>query len=145
MITAKIEYLLLILIDLAKDRSAGYVLSRDVAERQGIPPKYMPQLMSLLTRKGWVTSLRGAKGGVRLVADPGDITVRDIIDVAGEPFLIKPCIDEKHACLRKDRCPLYPIWTQAQAGVDRVMQSTTLADLMEREKDEKGGHDDVKS
>lgn len=80
---------------------------------------------------------------MRLVADPDEITVRDIIDVAGEPFLIKPCIDERYPCSRKERCPLYPVWTEAQVGVDRVMRSITLADLIEREEECKGGNDDV--
>ena len=65
MVTNKLEYLLLTLMDLAMNNTDDYVVSRDVAERQGISPKYMPQLMALLSRKGWVDSARGCKGGVR--------------------------------------------------------------------------------
>lgn len=133
-ITSKVEYLLLILMDLAENRTPGYVLSRDVAGRQGIPPKYMPQLMALLTKKGWVASVRGARGGVRLVADPRDITIKDVIEAAGEKFQVKPCIDEGHPCSRKERCPLWPVWLEAQTQVDRVMESATLAALIESRK-----------
>lgn len=133
MITTKVEYLLLTLMDLAEHRTPGYVLSREVAERQGIPPKYMPQLMAVLTRRGWVASVRGARGGVRLVADPREITVKDVIEAAGERFLVKPCIDESHPCSRKQRCPLHEVWMRAQAQVDRVMESATIATLVENQ------------
>ncbi|HHY32233.1 MAG TPA: Rrf2 family transcriptional regulator [Firmicutes bacterium] len=130
-ITSKVEYLLLILVDLATNRASGYTLSRDVAERQGIPPKYMPQLMALLTKRGWAASARGAGGGVRLIADPRDITIKDVIETAGERFQIKPCVDERYPCPRRERCPLWPVWVNAQRQVDRVMESTTLAALIE--------------
>ena len=56
MITNKVEYLLMTLMDLAARADEGYVTSREVAVRQGIPLKYMPQIVSLLSKSGWVDS-----------------------------------------------------------------------------------------
>jgi Rrf2 family protein len=131
MVTNKLEYLLLTLLDLALNDTDDYVVSRDVAERQGISPKYMPQLMALLTRKGWVDSARGCKGGVKLVADPREITVSDVVEVAGEPLIIKPCVSSEYHCERKQGCPLNLLWLKAQMSVDRIAENTTLADLLE--------------
>mgnify|MGYP000884868299 FL=1 len=131
MVTNKLEYLLLILMDLAVNKTDDYIVSRDVAERQGIPPKYMPQLMALLSRKGWVDSARGCKGGVRLVADPREITVSDVVEVAGEPLIIKPCVSSEYHCDRKQGCPLNLLWLKAQMSIDRIAENTTLADLLE--------------
>jgi len=126
-----LEYLLLTLLDLALNDTDDYVVSRDVAEGQGISPKYMPQLMALLTRKGWVDSARGCKGGVKLVADPREITVSDVVEVAGEPLIIKPCVSSEYHCERKQGCPLNLLWLKAQMSVDRIAENTTLADLLE--------------
>jgi Rrf2 family protein len=131
MVTNKLEYLLLTLMDLAMNSTDDYVVSRDVAERQGISPKYMPQLMALLTKKGWVDSARGCKGGVRLVADPHEITVSDVVEVGGEPLIIKPCVAAEYPCERKRECPLNLLWLKAQNSVDRIAENTTLADLLE--------------
>ncbi len=131
MVTNKLEYLLLTLMDLALNDTDDYVVSRDVAERQGISPKYMPQLMALLTRKGWVDSARGCKGGVKLVADPREITVSDVVEIAGEPLIIKPCVSSEYHCERKQGCPLNLLWLKAQMSVDRIAEHTTLADLLE--------------
>jgi Rrf2 family protein len=131
MVTNKLEYLLLTLMDLAMNSADNYVVSKDVAERQGISPKYMPQLMALLSRKGWVDSARGCKGGVRLVADPREITVSDVVEVAGEPLIIKPCVSSEYHCDRKQGCPLNLLWLKAQMSIDRIAENTTLADLLE--------------
>ncbi|NLB74333.1 MAG: Rrf2 family transcriptional regulator [Firmicutes bacterium] len=131
MITNKLEYLLLTLMDLAMNGSDEYVVSRDVAERQGISPKYMPQLMALLTSKGWVGSSRGCKGGVMLIADPAEIMVSDVAEVAGEPLIIKACVSSQYRCHRKAECPLNLLWRKVQEGVDGIVENTTLADLLE--------------
>ena len=131
MVTNKLEYLLLTLMDLAANGMESYVVSKDVAERQGISPKYMPQLMALLSKKGWVDSARGCKGGVKLVTDPHEITVSDVVEVAGEPLIIKPCVSSEYQCKRKQWCPLNLLWLKAQMSVDRIADHTTLADLLE--------------
>jgi Rrf2 family protein len=130
MITRRVEYMLLALLDLARHKSEGYVLSRDVASRQDIPAKYMPQIMAVLTRNRWVDSVRGAKGGVRLAVDPKDLRVQDVIEASGDPLLVKECALSTGDCPRKDICPLHGLWQRTQESIDRTMRGTTLADLL---------------
>lgn len=130
MITSKVEYLLLTLIDLASRPSEGYVTSKEVAEHMGIPVKYMPQIVAALARKGWVDASRGAGGGIRLVVDPATITIQDVIDMSNNPLLIKPCVSPDFYCPRKARCPLLPVWLKTQKQIEETMSSTTLADLL---------------
>lgn len=124
--------MLLALLDLASNRGSGYVLSRDVAQRQGIPVKYMPQLMAILSREGWVQSIRGAKGGVRLAVDPGEVTVQDVIRLSGDPLLVKDCVASPGTCSKEAVCPLHPVWSRAQASLDEAIRGTTLANLLTR-------------
>ncbi|MGE5578478.1 MAG: RrF2 family transcriptional regulator [Bacillota bacterium] len=130
MITKRVEYMLLALLDLARSKGEGYVLSRDVASRQDIPAKYMPQIMAILTKKGWVDSARGAGGGVRLAVDPKSLSVQDVIEASGDPLLIKECALGVGKCPKQDTCPLHGIWQRAQDSIDRTMRGTTIADLL---------------
>lgn len=130
MITNKLEYLLLILIDLALSENDKYIATKDVAKRQEIPLNYIPQLMALLSNKGWVDSCRGCKGGVMLIADPAKITISNVAKVANEPLTIKACVSPKHKCHRKEECPLNMIWFQAQQSINGIFETTTLADLL---------------
>ncbi|HHY76708.1 MAG TPA: Rrf2 family transcriptional regulator [Firmicutes bacterium] len=132
MITNKVEYLLLTLVDLAARRDGEYVASREVAARQGIPLKYIPQIVSVLSKKGWVDSMRGPKGGIRLAVDPESVTVQDVIDTSGDPFLVKPCLGPDTFCSRMASCPLRGVWMKAQEQVANVMRGVTLADLVMR-------------
>jgi Rrf2 family protein len=129
-ITNRVEYLILTLVDLAVREGDEYVTSREVADRQGIPPKYMPQIVSILTRKGWVDSMRGPRGGIRLAVNPEDLTVQDVIDATDDRLLVKQCLDSDSECPRKESCPLRGIWLKAQQQVTSVMQGTTLSDLI---------------
>ncbi|MEW6623973.1 MAG: Rrf2 family transcriptional regulator [Bacillota bacterium] len=131
MITNKTEYLLLTLINLARRRKADNELisSRTIAEEEKIPLNYMPQLMSILTKKGWVESVRGLNGGVRLIADPKEITVQDVITVSEDILVIKKCVFDG-CSFGLNNCRLRPLWLEAQKRVDEVMGSTTIEDLL---------------
>ncbi|MEX0974272.1 MAG: Rrf2 family transcriptional regulator [Bacillota bacterium] len=95
-----------------------------------ITSRTVPQLMAILTRKGWVNSARGAGGGVRLAIDPKNVTVQDVIGVSGDPLLVKGCASPTDDCPQKPTCPLHPLWARAQASLDAAMRGATLADLL---------------
>lgn len=130
MITNKTEYLLLTLINLArrKKNDNELISSRVVASEQKIPQNYMPQLMSILTKKGWVESVRGLNGGVRLIADPKNITVQDVINVSEDMLVVKKCVYDG-CSLGQKNCSLQALWGEAQKRVDEVMRNTTIEDL----------------
>ncbi len=129
MITNKTEYLLFTLINLAAREDQDYISSRIVAEEENIPPNYMPQLMAILSKKGWVESARGVNGGVRLSVSPEKISVQDVIELSGDAFCVKKCVEDGCA-FGKSRCELNSLWCEAQRKVEEVMKNKTLAELV---------------
>src|SRR3954451_7092275 len=73
-ISCKVEYGIRALLDLALHGQRGPNLSRDTAQRQGIPETYLNQLLLQLRRSGLVTSVRGPRGGHMLARPAEDIT-----------------------------------------------------------------------
>lgn len=53
--------------------------SREIAEKQNIPLKYLEQIINILKKRGLVISVRGAEGGYRIARDPREITVFQIL------------------------------------------------------------------
>ena len=51
----------------------------DVAEEQGVPPKYLPQILIELKAQGIVRSVRGKAGGYLLARPPAEITLGDVL------------------------------------------------------------------
>src|SRR4051794_33499461 len=88
-ISAKAEYACLALIELAKPGAdAAPRRARDIAEAQGIPERYLVQILIQLKAAGLVQSARGSVGGYHLVREPGKVTVAEVIaaiDGPGDP------------------------------------------------------------
>jgi Rrf2 family cysteine metabolism transcriptional repressor len=53
--------------------------SREIAENQNIPLKYLEQIINMLKKRGFVISVRGAEGGYRIARHPREITVYQIL------------------------------------------------------------------
>lgn len=139
MIGNKSEYFLKVLIELARRQGDGHMTSREIAERQAIPPKYIPQIVAELSRAGWVETSRGPGGGIRLAVDPAGITVADVIDLAEGGFTIKNCLVSARPCPLTESCPLYPVWLEAQHAVSGILASYSIADLVYRKWENEGG------
>ena len=64
-ISTKGRYALRMMIDLAKNDTEDYIALRDVSGREQISSKYLEQIVTLLSRAGFLKSVRGAQGGYR--------------------------------------------------------------------------------
>jgi Rrf2 family cysteine metabolism transcriptional repressor len=129
-LTAKSEYGVLALIDLACHAGEGPVSAREVSERRGIPGKFLEQLFVSLRRAGIVTAIRGARGGFVLARDPVDVTVLDIVEALDGPLGSPVCdADSDGGCTRGSSCAASSVWGRATEALRSVFATTTLADL----------------
>ena len=96
-ITKKAEYAVTILLDLADQPNDHFTTARDIAERQGIPTTFVPQIVSILCRAGWVEGMRGPGGGVRPVVNLHELNVLEIIETVEGPITITAvCLTRVH-------------------------------------------------
>ncbi len=72
-------YVLEAVLDIACNARPDPVQSRDIAERQGIPQRYLEGAMQHLVRAGILRGVRGPKGGYRLARERRRITVAEIV------------------------------------------------------------------
>lgn len=127
-LTARSEYGLLALIDLACRSGQGPVSARGVAERQRIPGKFLEQLFASLRKAGLVTAVRGAHGGFELSRPASAITVLDVVEALEGPLKPTLCAGEV-ACERGGACAAADVWGRATHALRDVFGSTTLAAL----------------
>ena len=71
-ISTKGRYAVRIMLDLAMNDDGEYIPIKNVAERQSVSVKYIEQIIILLSRAGYVKSIRGNKGGYKLAYSPKD-------------------------------------------------------------------------
>ena len=133
-LTRKAEYAIGAMVDLAYHQDEPYVLSRDVALREGIPLKLVAQIVSALGKAGWVKGTRGSQGGIRLIVDPAKVTVKEIIELIEGPIAINKCLEKDSKCERRASCAIKGMWAKAQKELVGVLEGTTIADLVEVKK-----------
>ena len=80
-VSTKGRYALRLMIDLAEHDSGDYIPLRDISERQGISVKYLEQIVTQLSRAGFLRSVRGAQGGYRLSRHPENYSVGEILRI----------------------------------------------------------------
>lgn len=129
-LTAKSEYGLLAMIDLACRCGDGPVSAREISERQAIPGKFLEQLFVSLRKAGLVTAARGARGGFVLSRPPEDVTVLDVVEALEGPLVSTVCDSERAAaCGRGDACAASRVWSAATDALRDVFESQNLAAL----------------
>lgn len=78
-LTSRSEYALLALVHLARHEAEGYLSVQSIATAQGIPAKFLEQILLTLKLSRYVKSLRGKRGGYRLARPAGRITLAEVI------------------------------------------------------------------
>jgi len=78
-LTNRSEYALLALIYLARHEPEGYLSVETIALAQGIPPKFLEQILLALKRARYVRSSKGKYGGYRLARPANEIALADVI------------------------------------------------------------------
>jgi len=127
------RYGLRAMIDMAQSEDKGPIATHTIAERQGISERYLEQLMVPLKRAGLVKSIRGSQGGYILGKSPDNITAGDIIRVLEGPIAPVECVSESNPeeCDRADYCVTRVIWTKVRDSIAEVLDSYSLADLVQ--------------
>ncbi len=128
-LTSRTEYAVRAMIDLAK-LDGEQATAKEIAKRQEIPPKFLPQIMVDLSRAGLVQGTRGSGGGVRLAVDPEKVTVRRIVDAIEGPMALYSCLEEGGICHRQGRCEVQHVWAWAQSRFLKALEEFTLSDLV---------------
>ncbi len=135
-LTAKSEYGLLAMIDLACREGAGPVSARAISERQAIPAKFLEQLFVALRQAGLVSAVRGARGGFALDRPAETITVLDVVEALEGPLRTTVCDGERAAACGKGKaCAAAGVWERATSAVRTVFGATTLAELADTQQE----------
>lgn len=82
------RYAVRALFDIAYFNVGQATQAKDIAERQGIPPRFLEQIFQDLKRAGIVVSKRGPQGGYKLAGEPGVIRLGDVIRALEGPLVL---------------------------------------------------------
>jgi len=130
-LTRRSEYALLALIHLARAKGEGYVAVAAMAEAQGLPAKFLEQLLMALKRARLVKSQKGPHGGYRLARPAEKISLAEVIrllDGALAPIeSVSTYFYEPTPVEREKR--LLRVFKEIRDLISARLERTTLADV----------------
>jgi Rrf2 family protein len=118
-----------LLVDLARHDDQTPIQIGEISKRQGISVKYLEQLIRPLKKAGYVTSVRGAKGGHLLAKKPEQIKLGDIVRLFETHTDLADCINSPENCDMSDECRVRLVWQEATLVLYQKLDSTSIADL----------------
>lgn len=139
MISTKGEYALRMMLDLAINNTGESITIKSIASRQGLPEKYLEQIVAVFSKAGYVKSVRGSKGGYRLSDSLRSYTVGMILRTIEGSLSPAACIDSVESrCIHMQDCVTYEVFEELNQAINHVVDNITLEDLLRRHL-EKGG------
>lgn len=109
----------------------GPVPLKNIAKNQNISEQYLEQLFSTLRKKGLVKSVRGSQGGYLLSKEPREITIGDILIALEGPVSLSECIVDEDFCANSSSCITKVVWEKVKKGIDEVIHSINLQDMID--------------
>jgi Rrf2 family protein len=130
-ISAKADYAVRAALELAVADDPPLKAER-IADAQGIPLKFLENILVDLRQDGLITSQRGPDGGYRLDRAPEEITLADVIRSVDGPLASIHGVRPETTEYRGPATELQTVWIALRASMRTVLEGVTLADIAER-------------
>lgn len=141
-LSTQIRYGVRALCDIAYHSNESPTQVRAIAERTGLPPRYVEQIFQKFKKAGIIKSTRGPSGGYHLARKAEEIKVGDVIRaVEGRDIQLVFCLDKtkgkSKGCERYGTCVTRDIWDEASHRLMEYFDSVTI-DRLCKEAEQRG-------
>ena len=129
-LNAASDYALKAMVYLATQ--GGVTNTSEISQEMKIPTAFLYNILGKLRKAGLIEASRGVKGGWKLLKEPVEISVYDILSTSEETMLIDRTLSGKAPKSKADRKkePLYEMFAAIQKEFEKKLKSHTLADVL---------------
>ena len=131
-LSSRARYALRMMLDIAHYSSEDQPISlTTVAEHTGLSRGYLEQVAAPLRSAGLIHAVSGRSGGYRLVRQPQQISLGDIIEATIGRIYLVDCLEDPNSCLRTPHCECRVVYALINMRISEVLHGYTLADLLD--------------
>ena len=135
MISQKAKYAFKALLYLAERTPETTVQIEEIARGEGVPRKFLEQILLELKHSGLIASRRGRSGGYHLVRPAKAITVGQVLRIIDGPIAPLPCLSRTdyrrcRDCRDEANCSVRRLFSQTYEAMLATMDAATLADVL---------------
>jgi len=127
--SAKAEYAVRAMVQLAAAAEGTVVKTDDLAKAQGIPPQFLVDILSDLRTDRLVRSRRGREGGYELARPAPEISIADVLRCIDGPLASVRDIGLGDLPYSGPTSSLTDVWRALRASMRSVLEETSLADV----------------
>lgn len=125
-LTRKLMFAIEAVVDIAYNSGEQPVQSKDIAERQGIPRRYLEQVLQQLVRADILRGVRGPRGGYRLARERRRIPLGEIVRIVAGMDTDE---DDEDTGSDLGRVVLQPLWQDLQEEALVKLDAVSVEDL----------------
>jgi len=105
----------------------------EVAQAHDISQPHLMKVTNRLSRAGWIETIRGKNGGMRLAHAPSDISIGAVVRDTENDLALVECMNDRpqQRCILVGRCALPRVLSGALNKFMAHLDQFTLADLLE--------------
>jgi len=134
-VSTRTRYGLRLLVHLAGEAPDKLVQVKEIAKHEGIPAKYLEQIIRPLKKAGMLKVVRGAKGGYFIGRRPEDISVKEVFDVLENSSSLLDCLQNENSCEHRDSCSTFDFWNDFNGLINEYLEGVSIADILEMQRE----------
>jgi Rrf2 family iron-sulfur cluster assembly transcriptional regulator len=125
------EYAVRCVLYLSTHEHGAVVNRKEIAGEMDIPDQFLSKIGQQLARAGILEIVQGSKGGFRLLVEPENLRLLDVVEaVIGEIFL-NDCLMRPESCHRSSACAVNRVWEKARNQLRETLREPTFANLLQ--------------
>jgi len=128
-VTAKSDYALRALIEIARRGGAGPVSAEEIGRLQDIPHGFLQAILADLRRAGVLVAQRGQSGGWRMAKDAEQVTVADVIRAVDGPLVSIYGLRPEAVEYNDSAAVLQYVWIASRHSLRDVLEKVTVRQL----------------
>lgn len=131
LVSTKGRYALRVMLQLAEHYQDNFTLLDTIAEEENISEKYLENIVRMLVKANLIHGQRGRGGGYRLLRQPNQYTIGEILRTTEGSLAPVACLDcNTNQCERASKCKTLPMWRTLDRIIENYLNNTTLEDLL---------------
>ena len=128
-VSAKSDYALRALIEMAAREDAKAVSAEELGRLQDIPHGFLQAILADLRRAGVLVAQRGQSGGWRMARDPEQVTVADVIRAVDGPLVSIYGLRPEAVEYNETAAVLQYVWIASRHSLRDVLEKVTVRQL----------------
>jgi len=123
------EYALQAVVYLALKKEGERISIKDLARRLDIPYHFLGKILQGLTRKGFLTSVKGPHGGFALAMPAEEITLFQIVEAIDGAGFSQNCVMGFPDCSGKNPCAVHETWSGVRERITTMLQVRNIGQM----------------